>query len=492
MDKVKVIITSILALAISLLFILLENYSTPTAYYGAHEVYRVYLNGKSLGIVESKEELEKYINQEQQQIKQKYGVDKVYRPKDLEIKKEVTYNTNLKSVKKIYKEIENKDDFTIKGYKITITSKVKQENTNDNKKKKEETTTQELYVLNKDDFTNAINSTVLAFIDEEKYKDYLNSTQAEIKDTGSIIENIYIKETITIKEDYLPTKEQIFTNEKDLAKYILYGNLNNQKTYKVQSGDTPQKIATANKLNINEFLVANRDLSGKDALLYEGQEVIVSLIDPIITVVEEEHVVELQETKYETVVEEDSSLYKGQSEIVRKGVNGESLVTKKTQKENGQTTNVINVSTVVVKNPVNELVKAGSKSSYVVGNGSWGWPTIQGYTLTDGYEWRWGKLHAAQDIAGLGCNSPIYAVNSGTVVTAHYHSSLGNYVEIDHNNGYKTLYAHLNRIYVSEGQGINKGDVLGLMGATGFSFGCHLHFGAYYQGSSFDPMNLYR
>ena len=86
MDKVKVIITSILALAISLLFILLENYSTPTAYYGAHEVYRVYLNGKSLGIVESKEELEKYINQEQQQIKQKYGVDKVYRPKDLEIK----------------------------------------------------------------------------------------------------------------------------------------------------------------------------------------------------------------------------------------------------------------------------------------------------------------------------------------------------------------------------------------------------------------------
>ena len=35
-------------------------------------------------------------------------------------------------------------------------------------------------------------------------------------------------------------------------------------------------------------------------------------------------------------------------------------------------------------------------------------------------------------------------------------------------------------------------DVLGLMGATGFSFGCHLHFGAYYQGSSFDPMNLYR
>lgn len=495
MDKIKVIIISFIALAFSFIMVLLEINTTPTSYYGAQSVYRVYLNGKSIGIIDSKEKLENYIDKEQQSIKDKYGVDKVYRPTDLEIKEELTFNDNITNEKDIYEEIKDKDDFTIKGYKVTITTKLQQENTTGDKKQNKETETEEqvLYVLNKNDFINAVNSTVLAFVDEDNYKNYLNNTQNEIKDTGSLIENIYIKDTITIKEDYIPTKEQIFTNEKDLAKYILYGTLENQKMYTVKSGDTPQKIAEANKLNINEFLVANKELSGKDALLYEGQQVVVSLIDPIITIVEEEHVVELQETKYETEVEEDSSMYKGQSKVVRQGVNGQSIVTKKTQKENGQITNVVNISTVVVKSPVNELVKAGNKSSYVVGaTGNWGWPTIQGYTLTDGYEWRWGKLHAAQDIAGLGCNSPIYAVNAGTVVTAHYQSSLGNYVEINHNNGYTTLYAHLNKLYVSEGQAVNRGDVLGLMGATGFSFGCHLHFGAYYNGQSFDPMQLYR
>ena len=52
------------------------------------EVYRVYLNGKSIGLIESKEELENYINNEQQSIKDKYGVDKIYAPTDLLVEKE--------------------------------------------------------------------------------------------------------------------------------------------------------------------------------------------------------------------------------------------------------------------------------------------------------------------------------------------------------------------------------------------------------------------
>ena len=370
---------------------------------------------------------------------------------------------------------------------------MQQENKNDEKEKKEvEKEEKVLYVLNKEDFIHAVDTVVLAFIDEKQYEDYLNNTQAEIKDVGSLIENVYIGDTVTIKEDYLPIKEHIFTNEKDLAKYILYGTLDNQKTYKVRSGDTPEKIAKENKLNINEFLVANRDLSGKDALLYEGQEVVVSLINPIITVVEEEHVVERQETKYQTEVIEDSSMYKGQSVVVQYGSNGESIVTKKTQKENGQITDVFNVSNVVVKEPINEIVKAGNKSSYIVGNGNWGWPTINGYTLTDFFGWRWGTMHNGTDIAGLGCNSPIYAANGGTVVTAGYQGAYGNVVIINHNNGYKTVYAHLNGIYVSAGQGIERGEVLGIMGNTGRSYGCHLHFEAYYNDQVFDSMDLYR
>ena len=58
--------------------------------------------------------------------------------------------------------------------------------------------------------------------------------------------------------------------------------------------------------------------------------------------------------------------------------------------------------------------------------------------------------------------TPIYASDSGTVIAAGWHYSYGNYVEIDHGNGYKTLYAHMSRILVSQGQAVSKMDQIGV------------------------------
>ena len=69
-------------------------------------VYRVYLKGKSLGIIKSKESLENYINKKQKQIKEEYGVEKVYAPEDIDIVKEITFNEDTTSIKKIYNKIE--------------------------------------------------------------------------------------------------------------------------------------------------------------------------------------------------------------------------------------------------------------------------------------------------------------------------------------------------------------------------------------------------
>ena len=76
-------------------------------------VYRVYLKGKSLGIIESKDQLEKYIDKEQKEIKQKYNVKKVYLPTDLDIVKEITYKEDTKTTKEIYEEIKDISPFTI-------------------------------------------------------------------------------------------------------------------------------------------------------------------------------------------------------------------------------------------------------------------------------------------------------------------------------------------------------------------------------------------
>ena len=495
MNKGKFIFLSLFALALTTIIIILDT--TSNVYYGAKEVYRVYLKGKSIGVIESKADLEEYIDKEATAIKKQYNTDKVYAPTGLEIKSEITYNDKISTTTEIYENIKNEQDFTIEGYRVTITRQNELEEEED---KEKEVTKEYLYLLNKDTLTEAINTTVLSFVDETKYNDYINENQQEIVDEGTIIENVYIKEEISIKKDLVPVNEKIFKDGKELAEYLLFGTTDNQTIYTVKEGDTVASIANHNKLNTKEFLTANRNLAGENALLYVGQEVVVSLINPVITVVEETHTVELQTVKYKTEIEEDSSYYYGYTEVIREGVNGQNLVTKKTKKENGQTTNVLNVSTVEVKPAISRLVKTGSRSSLIVSaDGIWAWPTRAGYTLTDGYEWRWGKLHAAQDIAGLGCNSPIYAANDGIVDKVHYwgggtggEDSLGNYIEITHANGFSTMYAHLSNVYVKKGDSILMGAVIGTMGETGLSFGCHLHFVAKYNGETFDPMQLYR
>ena len=82
------------------------------------------------------------------------------------------------------------------------------------------------------------------------------------------------------------------------------------------------------------------------------------------------------------------------------------------------------------------------------------------------------------DINGCGYGSNVFAAQSGTVVQSSYKYDNGQYIIIDHHNGYYSLYAHLCNgcRYVSEGAYVEKGQVIGGMGQTGFATGVHLHF----------------
>lgn len=87
-----------------------------------------------------------------------------------------------------------------------------------------------------------------------------------------------------------------------------------------------------------------------------------------------------------------------------------------------------------------------------------------------------GSYHDGIDFAGPS-GSPIMASKSGQVVAAEFQSSAGNHVIIKHDNGYYSYYLHLSSTYVSVGQNVAAGEVLGGMGTTGNSTGVHLHFG---------------
>ena len=94
-----------------------------------------------------------------------------------------------------------------------------------------------------------------------------------------------------------------------------------------------------------------------------------------------------------------------------------------------------------------------------------------------GYRWLYGvrEFHLGVDIPAY-AGSNIYAANSGKVEKALYNSSYGYYILINHGNGYSTLYAHCSKLLVKQGDKVERGQVIGLVGTTGNSYGNHLHF----------------
>ncbi len=465
-------------------------------------VYTVYLDGKSIGTISSKDSFEEFINEKEEQLKQKYDVDTVYTPNGVEIKKNLTYNNIVNSNEQIYNKIVSNKKFTVKGYQITI------DNPDEKGDKKI------LYTLNKDIFDDAIQNTIKAFVDEKQYEDFLNGTQEEITDLGSMIENIDLYENIYYKEMYIPTDMEIFTNVEDLSKYLLYGTLEEQETYQVQANDTIETVASNHKLNVQELLIANPDLTSANNLLYDSQELVVGLIDPVISIVVETHSVEDEERDYDTEVQYDSTQYVGYQEVIREGEKGLYRVTRKRQYINGQLASGTITNSTEIKPAINRVVVKGDKYAPSVADLSyWAWPTDRPYTITSPYDYRWGSLHAAIDIY-VGYGSPVYAANNGVVerigtgCTPGYttcNGSQGNFVLINHNaGGYHTIYMHMKDVNVTVGQTVARGQKIGTMGNTGDVYpvpssyspyaGTHLHFGVFVgsaYGATINPLNLY-
>ncbi len=491
MKVIKTGLTYVFAVAVSVAIVFFVNFANRYQL-KPKEVYKVYLDGKVVGNVNDKEELEEYINEEQKDLKEKYAVDKVYIPDGVDIQKCTTYEKEVLTAKQVHNIIKDEKPFTVEGYKVTIKSNTEGEDD------------LVINVLDKSIFDNAIKSVVKAFVTEDDMKNYENDTQPEIKETGTLIEDIYIDQNITIKKGYISTDEEIFTDEKTLTKYLMFGEVKEDQYYTVQEGDTIESIAYNNKLATEEFLIVNPEFTSSNNLLSVGQQVKVGLINPVVDVVVETHNVIDQESQYKTVTEEDDSMAYGTEEVVTEGQNGMDRLTTKIKTINGETTNVVIVSSETLTPSVDKVVKVGTKT-YAGGgtapimSGSWAWPTISQYYISSYFGYRWGKVHEAIDIAGSGEGSPIYAAGSGTVVTARTNSgSLGTYVTINHGNGYYTLYGHMHSRLVSEGQTVQKGQQIGTMGHTGFATGTHLHFGLYYgglpyrDGTPMDPLSLYR
>ncbi len=136
---------------------------------------------------------------------------------------------------------------------------------------------------------------------------------------------------------------------------------------------------------------------------------------------------------------------------------------------------------------------AGTGSN--VGGTTWLVPCTYS-ALTSPFGMRWHPVyggwreHKGVDLAGRS-GSPIIASRSGYVSIASYEAGgAGNYVQINHGDGYRSIYMHMTHYIVSVGQYVEAGQVIGYMGTTGGSTGVHLHFGISYNGTYVNPCNF--
>lgn len=468
------------------------------------EAYKVYLKGESIGLIKSDSELYDYINHMQRELMNKYNVTNVYIPNDINVEKDVTYEENLMSISQIYNIINEKSPFTIKGYRVLIDKTNSQsygeEGVIEQENESLEEVEKKIYinVLDKEIFNKAAKKVVLSFVSEQDFNDYENEIQKTIIDTGERLENLYIDAKITFTDSFLPVNEKIYTSEDELTEYLLFGKNKNMSTYTVQDGDTLESVAEANKMNINEVLIANSNLGSSNALLYEGQKLTVGVLDPVFTTVKEIHRVEDQTVNYKTEYRYDNTQLIGYQRTEVAGSNGVTRVTQKIKEVNGEVINALISDQHEIRPVVNEVIVKGGKQPIIVSAGNWGWPTNIPYIISSHYGWRWGRLHSGVDISGTGYGSPIYAAKDGVVTEIKYHYSLGNYVELYHDNGYYSRYLHMVKLspYVKVGDKVKMGQTIGDMGCSGTCYGTHLHFEIwkgkpYGGGQSYNPLLFY-
>ncbi|MDR0919065.1 MAG: M23 family metallopeptidase [Oscillospiraceae bacterium] len=297
--------------------------------------------------------------------------------------------------------------------------------------------------------------------------------------------------------EYVPTvKGESVLNDSGAVIEKLLGYDEKDDVYTVESGDVLETIAqdlgiTTSDLKENNPVYDFDNIKPGDKLIYTKK-------DYYLPVVYTKTITAVSSVDYMSISVETDEVYKGNTSVLQEGKKGErsevynvtytngvemsrelvsSEVTKSTQTE------VLGIGTFVAapepKKETRTEIKTYEPSDELAEAGKYIWPVNGGYvsaTMGDG------RGHKGVDIAAPR-GSEIYACAPGTVVLAGQNGGYGTCVIIDHGDGYRTLYGHMSELIAKEGQEVNVGDCIGLVGATGWATGNHLHIEVMFNGA---------
>ena len=259
-------------------------------------------------------------------------------------------------------------------------------------------------------------------------------------------------------------------NAKRVRKEIIY--------YTVASGDTVSTMAREYGISVNTILWEN-NLSAY-SMLRPGNKITILPISGVRHEVARGDNLEKIAAKYNI----------GKDDIINANENinfvslalGEKIIIPGGKKYSYTRYEPRSVSGFKALTDLADLIKKPRDAKPTTGN-KMAWPTV-GYRITQYYSWR----HHALDIANK-IGTPLYAADAGVIEVIGWGRGYGNQIVINHGGGKKTRYGHLSKFYTQKGQSVNKGEVIGAMGSTGWSTGPHLHFEIIIDGIKYNPLN---
>ena len=290
---------------------------------------------------------------------------------------------------------------------------------------------------------------------------------------------VEVTEAYLTEEELTPLAEAVEQVMNEQAK---------EEIYEIQPGDTLSEIALEHSLPMEDLIAINPALEDENSIIRAGQELIITVPEPELSVIHRELVYE--EENYNAPVEyvDVDEWYTNQEETVQEPSEGHRKVAAVKTFRNGQELSDEIVLEEVDFEAVPKIVRKGTRIP----------PTfikpISGGVLTSSYGRRSAPTAGAStNHQGTDWATPVgtavVASCGGTVTRAGWASGYGYVVYIQHEGGRETRYAHLSRVLVSVGEHVDQGERIALSGNTGRSTGPHLHFEIRINGSAVNAVD---
>jgi murein DD-endopeptidase MepM/ murein hydrolase activator NlpD len=414
--------------------------------------YSLEIDGNVVGQVASKSVVTEAMNEAQERAEAAYGLDVVAAYNTVEVKAVHNFSKDTMTDEEVALVINEQVDWVAAGATLNV---------NNGEYK----------------FTVATVEDGQAVLDKLKESALANQGDATIKSV-EFLEDVTL-ESGNVKIGDVQTPAEIVATVQAGKEAI--------KTHTVAKGESFWTVAKNHGVTVSELQKLNPDVN-PDRLKI-GQVLNLTWLEPLINVVVVKEVTVEESIAYATEYKETANLYRGETQVVKKGTNGKKMVTYEVKETSGAVVEKTTLNEIVISEPVSAVVNKGTKAvalSSRSGDGILNWP-MSG-KITSPYGTRSSGFHSGIDIGGK-IGRGVYAAAGGKVVLSSWYYAYGNCILIDHGNGMKTRYAHLSAYKVKVGDTVERGQLIGLCGNTGRSTGPHLHFEVIVNGSTKNPIN---